>query len=44
MPKQITEDLAFFHIQSVLQLHVQGEENSIPSYFIFAFHLLASTL
>jgi hypothetical protein len=26
--------LAFFHIRSVLWLHVQGEENSVPSYLI----------
>ncbi len=26
--------MAFFHIRSVLWLHVQGEENSVPSYLI----------
>lgn len=43
MLKQIIEDLMFSHIQSVLWIHVQGEENLVLSYFISVSFLFATT-
>jgi hypothetical protein len=43
MPRQILEDLAFSYFYEVLRLHVQGEPNFVPSYFIFVCRLLAIT-
>jgi hypothetical protein len=43
MLKQIIEDLMFFHIQNILWIHVQGEENSTPFYFILVSFLFTTT-